>query len=70
MKEIKENKQMERYMFMDLKNQYCQNDQENLQIEWNPYQITNGIFHRTRIKQNYIKKKKTQNLHRETKDPK
>ena len=56
MKEIKENKQMERYMFMDLKNQYCQNDQENLQIEWNPYEITNDIFHRTRIK---IKIKKT-----------
>ena len=33
MKEIKGNKQMERYMFMDLKNQYCQNDQENLQTE-------------------------------------
>ena len=22
----------------------------NLQIQWNPYQITNGIFHRTRTK--------------------
>ena len=45
---------MERYtMFMDWKNQYCQNDyttQENLQIQCNPYQITNGIFHRTIIK--------------------
>ena len=31
--------------------QYCQNDyttQGNLQIQCNPYQITNGIFHRTR----------------------
>ena len=29
---------------------YCKNDyntQGNLQIQWNPYQITNGIFHRT-----------------------
>ena len=33
--------------------QYCQNDyttQGNLQIQCNPYQITNGIFHRTRTK--------------------
>ena len=46
---------MERYtMFVDWKNQCCQNDytiQGNLQIQCNPYQITNGIFHRTRIKQ-------------------
>ena len=38
---------MERYtMFLDWKNQYCQNDyttQGNLQIQHNPYQITNGI---------------------------
>ena len=34
-------------MFLDWKNQYHQNDyttQSNLQIECNPYQITNGIF--------------------------
>ena len=40
-------------MFVDWKNQYCQNDyttQGNLQILHNPYQITNGIFHRTRTK--------------------
>ena len=47
-------KQMERYtMFLDWKNQYCENDystQNNLQIQCNPYQITNGIFHRTRTK--------------------
>ena len=47
MKEIKI-KQMERYtMFLDWKNQYCENDyttQSNLQIQCNPYQITNGIF--------------------------
>ena len=37
-------------MFFDWKNQYCQNDyptQGNLQIEHNPYQMTNGIFHIT-----------------------
>ena len=43
---------MERYTtFLDWKNQYCENDyttQSNLQIQCNPYQITNGIFHRTR----------------------
>jgi len=38
-------------MFLDQKDQYCQNDhttQGNLQIQCNPYQITNGVFHRTR----------------------
>lgn len=43
-------------MFVDWKkNQYWENDhthttQSNLQIQCNPYQITNGIFHRTRTK--------------------
>ena len=45
---------MERYtMFVDWKNPYCQNDctiQGNLQIQCNPYQITNVIFYRTRTK--------------------
>ena len=45
---------MERYtIFLDWKNQYCQNDhstQGNLQIPCNPYQITNDIFQRTRTK--------------------
>ena len=45
---------MEKYtMFLDWKNQYCVNDyttQSNLQIQCNPYQITNGIFYRTRTK--------------------
>ena len=45
---------MERYtMFLDWKNQHCENDyttQSNLQIQCNPYQITNGIFHRIRTK--------------------
>ena len=46
--------QMEGYtMFLDLKNQYCQNNyttQDNLQIQCNPYQITNSIFHGIRTK--------------------
>ena len=40
-------------MFLDWKNQYCENDyttQSNLQIQCNPYQITNAIFYRTRTK--------------------
>ena len=38
---------------LDWKSQYCENDyttQNNLQIQCNPYQITRGIFHRTRTK--------------------
>ena len=45
---------MERYtMFLGWKNQHCENDsttQSNLQIQRNPCQTTNGIFHRTRTK--------------------
>ena len=45
---------MERYTtFLDWKIQYCENDcttQSNLQIQWNPYQTTTGLFHRTRTK--------------------
>ena len=45
---------MERYsMFLGRKNQYCENDYTtkcNLQIWCDPYQITSGIFHRTRTK--------------------
>ena len=45
---------MERYtMFLGWKNQYCQNEyitQGALQIQFNPYQITTGIFHRTKTK--------------------
>ena len=40
-------------MFLDRKNQHCENDcitQSNLQIQCNPYQTTNGNFHRTRAK--------------------
>ena len=37
-------------MFMNWQNQYIENEyitQSNLQIQCNPYQATNGIFHRT-----------------------
>ena len=40
-------------MFVGRKNQYCKNDYTtkcNLQIQCDSYQITNGIFHRTRTK--------------------
>ena len=40
-------------MFLGRKNQYCENDYTtkcNLQIQCDPYQITRGIFHRTRTK--------------------
>ena len=36
---------------MDQKNQYSENEyatQSNLEIQCNPYQATNGIFHRAR----------------------
>ena len=39
------------YHVLDWKSQYCKNDyttQSNLQIQRNPYQIINGIFHRLR----------------------
>ena len=38
---------------VEWKNQYSENEytiQSNLQIQCNPYQATNGIFHRTRTK--------------------
>ena len=40
-------------MFLARKNQYRENDYTTKchpQIQCNPYQITNGIFHRTRTK--------------------
>ena len=49
-------------MFLDRKNQYCENyytTKCNLQIQRNPYKITNGIFHRTRTK-NFTIDMKTQ----------
>ena len=41
-------------MFLDWKNQYCQNDcttQDNLQFQCNPLQITHGIFFPTELEQ-------------------
>ena len=41
------------YHVLGQKNQHCENDyttQSNRQIQCNPYQINNGIFHRTRTK--------------------
>ena len=38
-------------MFMDQKNQYSEIEyttQSNLQIQYNPYQATKGIFHRAK----------------------
>ena len=50
---------MKRYStFLGRKNQYCENDYTtkcNLEIQWDPYQITNAIFHRTRTK-NFTKR--------------
>ena len=40
-------------MFLDKKNQNCENvlsTKWNLQVQFHPYQITNGIFHRTGTK--------------------
>ena len=57
---------MERYyVFLGRKNQYCENDyitKHNLQIQCNPYQITDGIFHRTRIKNFTIHMENTKDL--------
>ena len=42
-------------MLLGWKNQYCKNDYTtkcNLKTQCNPYEITNGIFHRTRTKKN------------------
>ena len=55
MKEIKDdtNRWRDVPCFLDWKNQHCENDStilSDLQIECNPYQTTNGIFHRTRAK--------------------
>ena len=62
----RQHKQMERYfMFLDRKNQYFENDYNtkfNLQIQCDPYQITNGIFHRTRTKNFTIHMEKQKTL--------
>ena len=63
MKEIKDDTNRWRHiiMFMDQKNEYT--TQSNLQIQCNPYQATNGIFHRARTNNFTIcmKYKKTSN---------
>ena len=56
-------------MFLSRNNQYCENDYNtklNLQIQRDPYQITNGIFHRTRTKNFtvYMETQKTPNRKR------
>ena len=51
-------------MFLDWKNQYCENDytnQHNLQIQCNPYHNSNGIFHR--------KRSNNPKIHKENKRP-
>ena len=57
---------MERYsIVLGRKNQYCENDYTikcSLQIQCDPYQITNGIFHRSRTR-------KFHNSYGNTKDP-
>ena len=57
MKEIKDDinrwRDIPSQIFLGQKNQYCETDYTtkcNLQIQCNPYQITNGIFHRIRTK--------------------
>ena len=53
-------------MFLGRKNQYCENEYTtkcNLQTQCDPYQITKGIFHRTRTKNFtiHMETQKTQN---------
>ena len=55
MKEIKDdtNRWRDMFLFLDWNNQHCENDyttQSNPQIQCNPYQTTNDVFHRTRTK--------------------
>ena len=60
---------MERYsMFLDRKNQYCENNYTtkcSLQVQCDPYQITNSILHRTRTKKLtiHMETQKTPNSH-------
>ena len=67
MKEIKDDINMERYsMFLRRKNQYCENDYTakcKLQMQRDPHQITNGIFHRSRTRNFtlHVKTQKTPN---------
>ena len=54
-------------MFLGRKNHYCENEcttKCNLQIQCDPYQSTNSIFHRTRTKYFtiYMETQKTLNI--------
>ena len=54
-------------MFLDWKNQYCENEyaiQINLQIHCNSYQITNSIFYGIRTKSSTIFMKTQKTLNR------
>ena len=53
-----------RQVFLTITKEFSSKDllSANLQMQCNPYQITNGIFHRTRTK-------KSQSLYGDTKDP-
>ena len=76
MKEIKDDtNRWKDTMFLDWKKQYCQNEyttKGNLQIQHNPYQITNGILHRTKMKKNLnlYEDIKNPNIYGDTKTPK
>ena len=76
MKEIKDDtNRWKDTMFLDWENQYCQNEyttEGNLQIQHNPYQITNGILHRTKMKKNLnlYEDIKNPNIYGDTKTPK
>ena len=63
MKEIKDDINRWRDIpFLGRKSQYCENDyttKHNLQIQCDPYQITNGSFHRT-IRKNFTIHMETQ----------
>ena len=56
-------------MFLGRENQYCENDyttKHNLPIQCDPYQITNGIFHRTGTKNFTIHMETQKTLNRQS----
>ena len=56
-------------MFLGTKNQYCENDYTtkcNLQIQCDPCQIINGVFHRTRTKDFTIHMETQKTLNRQS----
>ena len=56
-------------MFLGRKNQYCENDYTtkcNLQVQCDSYQITNGVFHRTRTKNITVHMKTQKSLNRQS----